>query len=113
MKESPNLESAHDRKRQLLIGIEKPRNEGEHQMILMAELFTRDNPSEAMKIGDRNFESRMFQHWIDNGYAKAFRDLIEYPDLKNKKQYRLSGDVFNVTLSDVEFFLHNNELPER
>jgi hypothetical protein len=113
MKESLDFESAHERKHQLLTGIEKPRNEGEHQMILMTELFTRDHPSEVMRIGDRNFESKMLQYWIDNKYAKAFRDLVEHPDFKSKKQYRLSGNVFNVTLSDVEFFLHNNELPER
>src|SRR3990167_2553634 len=109
MRESLDLESANSRQHKLLTGIERPRNEGEHQIVLGAELFTRDNPSEAMQIDDRSFKNKMMQYWIDNGYAMAFRDLINHSDFKNKKPYRLNGDVFNVTLSDVEYFLHNNE----
>ncbi len=105
------MEAGDRRKHSLLAGTEMPHNEREHQIILAQEFFTRDFPSEVMQIGDIGFENRMVQYWIDQGCAKAFRDLVTHPDFK--QQYRFHGDSLNVTLSDVEYFLHNKELPER
>lgn len=97
---------------------ERPRNEGEHQYILAEELFTRDFPSEAVRIDDTGFKNRMMEYWIEdrdgrNGhsYAGAFRGVVEHPDFKKHDRFRRSS--LNVTLSDVEYFFHNNELPER
>ncbi|HCB35834.1 MAG: hypothetical protein A2W52_00160 [Candidatus Taylorbacteria bacterium RIFCSPHIGHO2_02_49_25] len=113
MKESLDFESVHDRTHKLLTGVEQPRNEGEHQIILAVELFTRNHLSEGMHIDDVDFQNRMMYYWISNGYAKAFRDLITHRDFKRKENFRLNGDVLNVTLSDVEYFLQNKELPEQ
>lgn len=111
MEQFPDAKAIHSRAHDLLTGVEHPRNELEHQVVLAQELFTRDNPSEVMNIDDMGFQNRIMYYWNNNGYAKAFRDLIERPDFK--LQYRFSRNPLNVTLSDVEYFLHNNELPER
>lgn len=118
MKEFGGFEAARRREHNVLAGIEAPRNEGEHQYVLAEELFTRDFPSETMRIDDTGFKNRVMEYWIENksegeghSYARAFRDLVEHPDFK--KHYRFHGNSLNVTLSDVESFLHNSELPER
>lgn len=80
-------------------------------MILAQELFVRDNPSETMNIDENNFRNRVMDYWVDKTYAEAFGELIAHPNFK--RHSRLNGDVFTVTLSDVEYFLHNKELPER
>lgn len=118
MKEFPDFEAAHRREHNVLAGVEHPRNEGEHQYILAEELFTRDFPSEAVRIDDTGFKNRTMEYWVEDigghkghSYAGAFRDLVTHPDFK--KRYRFHGNSLNVTLSDVEFFLHNNAVPER
>lgn len=111
MERFPDAKAIRSKVRDLLTGVEHPRNELEHQIILAQELFTRDNPSAVMNIDDRDFQNEIMHYWVDNGYAKAFRGLITYPAFK--EHYRFSKDPLNVTLSDVEYFLHNNGLPEQ
>lgn len=110
MKEFSDGEEIGRHVHDLLAKVEAPQHEGEHQIVLAHELFTRDHPSEAISIGDRDFENNMMQYWITNGYASAFRKLIEHTNFS--RHYRFNKDPLNVTLSDVEYFLHNNAVPE-
>lgn len=118
MKEVGDFEAANQREHNVLAGVERPHNEREHQFILAEELFIRDFPSEAVQIDDTGFKNRMMEYWTEDkdgrrghSYAGAFRGLVTHPDFK--KHGRLLGNSLHVTLSDVEYFLHNNELPER
>ena len=113
MKKYSDFEAVHQEEHNLLVGMERPRNALQHQMILAKELFIRDHQSERMNVDDRDFKNRVMNHWVNNKYAEAFGNLIKHPDFKNKTHYRLDGNFLNITLSDIEYFLHNNELPER
>lgn len=111
MRESGDFQTSHQKERNILTGVERPRNKLEHQIILAKELFARDNPSAALNIDNDNSRNEVMNYWVDNNYAKAFSGLLTHKDFK--RHYRFNKDPLNVTLSDVEFFLHNNELPER
>jgi hypothetical protein len=111
MKEFSDFEAINRREHDLLAKTERPRNRLEHQMVLAEELYVRDFPSEAINVDDEDFRNRALNYWVDNKYAKAFGDLPKHKDFE--RHGRLLGNVLNVTLSDVEYFLNNHELPER
>lgn len=111
MRESGDFQTSHQKERNILTGVERPRNKLEHQIILAQELFARDNPSAALNIDNDNSRNEVMNYWVGNNYAKAFSDLLTHEDFK--QHYRFNKDTLNVTLSDVEYFLHNNAVPER
>jgi hypothetical protein len=114
MKEFPQSEFADKQVREAFSDTERPpRNEAEHQVRLAMELYTRDHPSAAAHVGETRVDNAAGFYWIKNGFAEAFRKFVRHPDFREKKNFRLNGNYANITLSDVEYFLHNHELPER
>src|SRR3989338_7157133 len=111
MKEFPESENTRNRKQGLLSGQEQPHNAFEHQLILAEELYRRDHLSAVMEAESSQFRNEAMRYWIEKEYAAGIRRLIEHPEFKNHS--RLKNDPLAFMLSDVEYFLHNKELPER
>lgn len=89
--------------------IESRRSENLHQMSLVLELYERDHPSAVMAPHDRDFNNAAASYWIENGYANSFRKFLTHPGFKEHP--RLRGDPCAVTLSDMEYFQGEGNLP--
>ena len=111
MKDFLESEGIERRTQGLLTATEKPHNVLEHQIVLAEELYMRDHPSATIEAADSALRNDIMLYWLTQKYSRAFRDLINHKNFKTHP--RFNNDPLNVTLSDTEYFLHNQDVPER
>jgi hypothetical protein len=87
----------------------EPHNRNEVQIKLATELFE-TLTGETVDFQIHTQRDQVMEYWIEKGYSKAFRNIENSEDFKNHPRFQ--GDINNITLDDMKFFVKTNKIPE-